>query len=380
MQEAFSSALIHWERGIPNSPRGWILQTARRKAIDRIRRQQNLISKMPDLKQLFEMDRADSEAEGAQEIPDERLRLIFTACHPALDQKTQVALTLRTLCGLSTAEISRAFLDSEDALAQRLVRARQKIARAGIAYEVPGEEEWGERLNAVLTVIYLIFNEGYSASSDLTNEAMRLAVLLDALKPDEEEVAGLIALMKLTYSRAPARLSKDGVLIPLEDQDRSLWDQALANEGRAQIEVALRHGRPGPFQLQAAIAAVHSEAMTFAETRWEEIVLIYERLCEISGNPVMALNRAVALSYAAGPEIAMSAIAPLESGLSKYQSFHAAKADFLRRMAEWALAVTSYEEALRLCFRDTDRKFLQERLDRAKKEAEQSSAQVQQGG
>jgi len=214
LQEAFASALDHWARGIPENPQGWLLQTARRKAIDRIRRQKNLNTKLPDLALLMEMDRDDSAAEQAQEIPDERLRLIFTACHPSLDQKTQVALTLRTLCGLTTTEIASAFLDKEPAMAQRLVRARQKITKAGIPFVVPEPDAWTERLNSVLTVIYLIFNEGYSSlnvsegAADLVEEALRLANLLDYLQPDEEEVQGLIALMQLTYARAAAQNSE----------------------------------------------------------------------------------------------------------------------------------------------------------------------------
>lgn len=356
------------------------MQTARRKAIDRLRRHQNLNRKIPDIALLMEMDRADATAEATQEIPDERLRLIFTACHPAIDQKTQVALTLRTLCGLTTPQIARAFLDPEKTMAQRLVRARQKISKAGIPYKVPGPDDWGERLNSVLTVIYLIFNQGYSGASDLAKEAMRLGDLLDQLCPNEEEVQGLRALMKLTQSRAPARLSQTGELVPLEYQDRNLWDQKLAKEGRALIENALRRGRPGPFQLQAAIAAIHSEAKRFEDTGWAEIVLIYERLIELSTNPVLKLNHAVALSYATNPELALQAIVPLSDALTEYQSYHAARADFLRRLKRWPEAAASYEQALLLCKQPSDRAFLTQRWECAKKEAEQSSAQVQQGG
>jgi len=228
-----------------------------------------------------------------------------------LDQKTQVALTLRSLCGLTTSEIAAAFLDNEQAMAQRLVRVRQKIAKAGIPFEVPEPDAWAERLNSVLTVIYLIFNEGYSVleppkgRSNLVVEAIRLGELLDELSPDQEETQGLIALMKLTLARAGARTGEAGELVPLEEQDRSLWDHEMAANARGVLENALRRGRPGPFQLQAAIAAIHSEAGRFEDTGWREIVLIYDRLCELSPNPVLWLNRAVALSYDAEPKIAL---------------------------------------------------------------------------
>ena len=380
LQEAFASAITHWERGMPDNPQGWLLQTARRKAIDKIRRQQNFAAKLPDLTHLIELDQLDSQSEEAHEIPDERLRLIFTACHPALDQKTQVALTLRTLCGLTTAEIAGAFLDKETAMAQRLVRARQKIAKAGIAYEVPGPDTWGERLDAVLTVIYLIFNEGYSGNRDLVHEAMRLAYLVDRLRPNEPEVAGLIALMELTRARAPARFDDTGAFVPLENQDRKLWDHQTAKQGRARLEAALRLGRPGPFQLQGAIAAVHSEAENFEETRWYEIRLIYERLMEMRENPVIRLNHAVAVSYAANPQEALELLDALSDDLVGYQSFHAARADCLLRSGAWAAAIESFDYAIELTDRPAERRYLEEKRDRTKKEAEQSSAQVQQGG
>ena len=380
LADAFTSALEHWRRGVPDNPQGWLLQTARRRAIDRIRRARNFDRKTPDLALLMEMDRADSEEEAAHEIPDERLRLIFTACHPSLDQKTQVALTLRTLCGLSTVEIARAFLDRDDAMAQRLVRARQKISKAGISYAVPGPEDWEVRLNAVLRVIYLIFNEGHLARLSLVEEAMRLADLLNKLQPGDAEILGLVALMQLTHARSGASLGADGVLVSLDAQDRGLWDQGAMEEGRRLIEKTLRLGRPGPFQLQAAIAAIHSEADRFEETRWHEIVLIYGRLLELSANPVVDLNRAVALSYAAGPEVALKAIAGLEDVLGRYPSYHAAKADFLKRSGAVSQALVSFQTAIGLSDREADKLFLVRKFDQAKKEAEQSSAQVQQGG
>ncbi len=372
LQDALTSALDHWPRGVPQNPQGWLMQVARRKAIDRLRRSKALDQKLPDVAVLMEMDRADSEADAAHEIPDERLRLIFTACHPALDEKTQVALTLRTLCGLTTGEIAQAFLDQDTAMAQRLVRAKQKIAKAGIPFEVPQKDDWGPRLNSVLTVIYLIFNEGYSAdNADLMAEAIRLADLLDDLRGDEPETMGLIALMKLTRSRASARVDGAGVTVPLDQQDRRLWDHQLASDGRDLVSAALRRGRPGPFQLQAAIAALHSEAAGFEDTGWHEIVLIYDRLCEFTANPVVRLNRAVALSYLVSPADALDAVNALEGDLGQYQSFHAARADLLRRMQHWPEACWAYMRAIELSRNMSDRAFLQQRLDCAKKEAEQ---------
>ena len=373
LQEAFASALDHWARGIPENPQGWLLQTARRKAIDRIRRQKNLNTKLPDLALLMEMDREDSAAEQAQEIPDERLRLIFTACHPSLDQKTQVALTLRTLCGLTTTEIASAFLDKEPAMAQRLVRARQKITKAGIPFVVPEPDAWTERLNSVLTVIYLIFNEGYSslnvseAAADLVEEALRLANLLDYLQPDEEEVQGLIALMQLTYARAAAQNSEMGALVPLEEQDRALWDHQKAAIARTNLEAVLRRGRPGPFQLQAAIAAIHSEAERFEDTGWHEIVLIYDRLIEITPNPVLRLNQAVAISYDQGAEFALRIVEPLNEALDEYQSYHAVRADLCRRLNKPKQAIASYQRAIQMSRNESDKRFLSQKLSQIKK-------------
>jgi len=365
LSDAFTSALSHWSRGLPTNPQGWLLQVARRKAIDRIRRSRTRVRMQPELAYLMELDAQEVEAE--HEIPDERLRLIFTACHPALDAKTRIALTLRTLCGLSTPEIARAFLDKEATMAQRLARARAKIARAGIPYAVPGPDAWEPRLASVLTVIYLIFNEGYSASAGeapirprLCDEATDLARALNLLCPDETETQGLLALLLLNHARSPARIDAAGAAVPLEEQDRSRWDRERALEGLSLIETALRRGRPGPFQLQAAISAIHVEAEDFKETRWDEIALIYERLFEFVPNPVIALNRAVALSFVDGPGVGL---ANLPSELENYQSFHAARADMLRRLGRASAARSAYDRALALTENEADRLLLEKRRD-----------------
>lgn len=363
LSEAFERAMVHWQRGLPRNPQGWLLQVARRRAIDRIRRAKNFDAKRADLTQLIEQD-AQSSGQ-PHDIPDERLRLIFTACHPALDQKSRVALTLRTLCGLTTNEIARAFLDKDAAMGQRLSRAKTKIAKAGIPYQVPGPEDWEDRLHSVLAVIYLIFNEGYSASSgesqvrhDLCNEAIFLAHQLDQLRPETPEIMGLLALMQLNHARNPARLSPEGLSVPLSEQNRNLWDTSLAQDGLRQIQTALRLGQPGPFQLQAAISAVHIEAPSFEETNWTEITLIYNRLMEIAPSRVVELNRAVAISFAISPEKGLSA---LPENMENYQSFHAARADMLRRSGKLVQARQAYETAISMTTNAADRTFLKTR-------------------
>jgi RNA polymerase sigma-70 factor, ECF subfamily len=369
LQDALESAFIHWSRsGPPSSPPAWLLQTARRKAIDRIRRMKNFEKKAVEYGYLIEMDQ-DAAGEDAPAIPDERLRLIFTCCHPALDQKTRVALTLRTLCGLTTTEIARAFVDKEDAMAQRLVRARHKIDKAGIPYEVPEPDAWDGRLSSVLSVIYLVFNEGYSATSgqqllraDLCNEAIRLARLLMLLRPGEPEIEGLTALMLLNHSRRAARLARDGAFVPLEFHDRKLWDRAQIGEGMALLEGALVRGRPGIYQLQAAISAVHAEAASHEGTRWAEIALLYERLHALSPNPVFLLNRAVALSFRGNPQAGLDALIELRESLGAYQPFHAARADFLRRLGRGDEAREAYQAAISLSGNAEERAFLAGRL------------------
>lgn len=370
LQEALVSALTHWTRnGLPSSPAGWVLQAARRKAIDRFRRARTFKRKAEEYGLLIELDQQTVDSQEPPAIPDERLRLIFTCCHPALDSKTRVALTLRTLCGLTTREIARAFLDATETMAQRLVRARHKITKAGIPFEIPEPEHWSERLDSVLSVIYLIFNEGYSATAgpdllrhDLCLEAIRLGRLMLELAPGDAECEGLLALMLLNHSRAQARLDDEGGMIPLDRQDRGQWRKAEIEEGCRILDQALERGRAGLFQLQAAISALHAQAASHTDTDWQQIVLLYEAMHAHSGNPVHLLNRAVALSYACGADQALDALATFEAGLEGYQPFHAAKADLLRRTGRFDAARESYHRAIALSGNESERQFLARRI------------------
>ena len=374
MHEAFAAALESWSQaGIPDNPRPWLISTARFKAIDGMRRRARFDSAQKDLTLYLEA-RANDVALTDEEIDDDRLRLIFTCCHPALPPEGQVALTLRELCGLTTEEIARAFLITPATLAQRIVRAKTKIRETRIPYEVPTPQELPERLGAVLQVIYLVFNEGYSAAAgaevtraELTGEAIRLGRLLMELQP-EPEVMGLLSLMLLQESRRAARTSATGELILLENQDRSLWNREQIAEGVALLEKSLKSRRFGSYTLQAAIAAVHAEAESVAATDWRQIVALYDQLLRIQPSPVVQLNRAVAIAMRDGPAVGLAHIdAVLErGGLANYYLAHSARADMCRRLGRTAEARASYEKALALTQQEPERQFLQARIRQLK--------------
>jgi RNA polymerase sigma factor (sigma-70 family) len=357
VQDAVVAALQHWPvEGIPERPDAWLFTVARRRGLDRLRRQDNYRAKLAQLQWPVQPD------------PDERLRLIFTCCHPALPRQAQIALTLRVVCGLTTAQIARAFLVPEATVAQRITRAKRKITDAGIPYRIPADDELGARLTEVLTVIYLLLNEGYLAtaeraqSRDLVDDAEWLASLLHQLMPTEPEVAGLLALIRLHRARAAARFDRDGGLVLLQHQQRSRWDREAISEASRLLARAARQQRPGPYQLQAAIVACHAEADRWQDTDWEQIVLLYDMLLHLAPSPVTRLHRAIAVRYTAGPGVAMAELDTLAGALDRYHLYHATRAELLRELGHPDQAHAADRRALELTANPAEQAVLQQRI------------------
>jgi RNA polymerase sigma-70 factor, ECF subfamily len=373
VQDAFVIATEKWpSTGLPPNPGGWITTTARHRALDRLRRESSRTDKYSQAAVLQRdadsspQSGAPTQMSGGSVVDDDRLRLIFTCCHPALAPDAQIALTLRLLGGLHASEIARAFLVPETTMRQRLTRAKAKIKANNIPYRVPDDAELPDRVQSVLTVVYLIFNEGYTASAgdelirdDLCAEAIRLARLLAELMPDEPEALGLLAMLLLIAARRPARTATDGSLVVLADQDRSLWNHALIDEGQALVRKCLRRQRPGRYQIQAAINAVHSDGASAADTDWAQIVQLYEQLMIVAPTPIVELNRAIALAETLGVERALEVLERLD--LADYQPFHATRADFLRRLGRRDDALLAYDDAITLSTNLTERRFLEQR-------------------
>jgi RNA polymerase sigma-70 factor, ECF subfamily len=359
VQDAFAVALRKWPRdGLPPNPGGWITTTARNRAIDRLRRESRRWELLSEAAVLSPGNDDPSIPEEGGLVQDDRLRLIFTCCHPALSTEAQVALTLRLLGGLSTKEVARSFLVAEPTMAQRLVRAKRKIKAARIPYRVPEDHELSDRLGPVLAVVYLVYNAGLSSPAEpgLCSEAIRLARILATLMPDEPEVAGLLALLLLTESRRASRMRPDGSLVLLGEQDRRRWDRALIEEGQAIVRRCLRRNQPGAYQLQAAINAVHADAATVEQTDWSQIVALYDQLLAVAPTPVVALNRAIAIGEVQGPAAALALVDELD--LDNYHPFHATRADLLRRLGRNSEAAAAYERAAAMAPTDAERDFL----------------------